>query len=123
MIRALVLGLMVLAGGAATAQQQTAEGDGAVLRALDRMSGGTTDLQVASGTAQTFGKLVVSVEDCRFPSGNPAGNAFAHVTVRSASAAAGAAPLFSGWMVAGSPALNALDDPRYDVWVLRCITS
>ena len=30
---------------------------------------------------------------------------------------------FAGWMIADSPALNALDHPRYDVWVLRCITS
>jgi len=31
-------------------------------------------------------------------------------------------PVFKGWMIASSPALNALDHPRYDVWVLRCIT-
>ena len=30
--------------------------------------------------------------------------------------------IFSGWMLASSPALNALEHPRYDVWVLRCIT-
>ena len=28
--------------------------------------------------------------------------------------------LFDGWMIASSPALSALDHPRYDVWVLRC---
>ncbi|MCR8723207.1 DUF2155 domain-containing protein [Frigidibacter sp. ROC022] len=123
MIRALLLALAVLGTGATTTQQQTTEASGAVLRALDRMSGETTDLEIPSGTAQTYGKLVVSVEDCRFPTGNPAGNAYAHVTITSANPAAGQAPLFSGWMVASSPALNALDDPRYDVWVLRCITS
>ncbi|MEZ5716636.1 MAG: DUF2155 domain-containing protein [Paracoccaceae bacterium] len=31
-------------------------------------------------------------------------------------------PIFTGWMVASSPALNAMDHRRYDVWVLRCIT-
>ncbi len=31
--------------------------------------------------------------------------------------------LFSGWMLASAPALNAMDHPRYDVWALRCITS
>ena len=30
--------------------------------------------------------------------------------------------MFSGWMLASSPALNALEHPRYDVWVVRCIT-
>ena len=28
--------------------------------------------------------------------------------------------VFQGWMVASSPALNALDHPRYDVWALSC---
>ena len=31
-------------------------------------------------------------------------------------------PVFSGWMIASSPALNALDHARYDVWVMRCKT-
>lgn len=30
------------------------------------------------------------------------------------------APLFSGWMFASSPALNALEHPVYDVWVIDC---
>ena len=29
-------------------------------------------------------------------------------------------PRFSGWMFASSPALSALDHPRYDVWVVSC---
>ncbi|MEM8579848.1 MAG: DUF2155 domain-containing protein, partial [Pseudomonadota bacterium] len=28
--------------------------------------------------------------------------------------------LFEGWMLASSPALMALDHPRYDVWVTAC---
>ena len=28
---------------------------------------------------------------------------------------------FQGWMLASSPALNPLDHPLYDVWVLECI--
>ena len=27
---------------------------------------------------------------------------------------------FTGWMFASSPALNALEHPVYDVWVLDC---
>ena len=27
---------------------------------------------------------------------------------------------FYGWMFASSPALSALDHPRYDIWVLKC---
>ena len=28
--------------------------------------------------------------------------------------------VFSGWMFASSPALNPLEHPVYDVWVLSC---
>ena len=115
---ALVLALLPAGVGA---QERVSEGRGAVLRALDKISGALTDLEIVSGQTRAYGRIEVSVEDCRFPTGNPAGNAYAHVTVRSA--AESAEPLFSGWMVAGAPALNALDNPRYDVWVLRCITS
>ena len=31
-------------------------------------------------------------------------------------------PVFVGWMIATSPALSAMDHPRYDVWVLNCVT-
>lgn len=30
------------------------------------------------------------------------------------------APIFEGWMFASSPALNALEHPVYDVWVIDC---
>ncbi|MEL6359838.1 MAG: DUF2155 domain-containing protein [Pseudomonadota bacterium] len=30
--------------------------------------------------------------------------------------------IFSGWMFASSPALNALEHPVYDVWVISCET-
>ena len=31
-----------------------------------------------------------------------------------------AAPLFTGWMFASSPALSAVEHPVYDVWVIDC---
>ncbi|MHA7873299.1 MAG: DUF2155 domain-containing protein, partial [Hyphococcus sp.] len=30
--------------------------------------------------------------------------------------------IFRGWMFASSPALNALEHPVYDVWVIDCAT-
>ena len=93
---------------------------GAVLRALDKVSGETTDIELTSGqNAQVFA-LDVGLTECRFPAGNPAGDAFAYLVIREP--AKGGA-VFTGWMIASSPALSALDHARYDVWVLRCITS
>lgn len=95
-------------------------GSGAVLRALDKVSGETADLELPAGfSGQVFG-LEVGLTECRYPAGNPAGDAFAYLVIRDVDDNSAA---FSGWMVASSPALNALDHARYDVWVLRCMTS
>ncbi len=91
---------------------------GAVLRALDTMSGEARDLRIAPGELVDFGRLTIQMAECRYPEDNPEGDAFAYVVVLERG---DANPSFSGWMVASSPALNALDHARYDVWVLRCI--
>jgi hypothetical protein len=95
-------------------------GQGVVLRGLDKVSGATLDVDLASGgTARVFG-LDVALSECRYPAGNPSGDAYAFLEIHEA---ARADAIFKGWMIASSPALSALDHPRYDIWVLRCITS
>lgn len=110
-----VLALCLL--GAPALAQEGAPGTGAVLRALDRVSGQLTDIEMASGQSARHGYLEIALSDCRYPADNPSSDAFAYVTIRDARQPV---PLFEGWMVASSPALNALDHPRYDVWVMRC---
>ncbi|WP_252731378.1 DUF2155 domain-containing protein [Lentibacter algarum] len=94
-------------------------GTGAVLRGLDKVSGKTTDIELANGTTTEYGRLVISLGECRYPEGNASGDAYAFLTVRDKGATENA---FSGWMVASAPSLNALDHSRYDVWVTRCKT-
>jgi hypothetical protein len=98
----------------------TATGAGAVLRVLDKINGEVMDLTLPNGTGGVAWRIEVELGECRYPAGNPAGDAFAFVTLRQTSAAD---PLFRGWMIASAPALNALDHPRYDVWVIRCTTA
>lgn len=92
----------------------------AVLRGLDKISGETVDLELAVGETAAIGRIAVTLSECRYPADNPAGDAFAYVTV---DAQEREEPQFQGWMIASAPALNALDHPRYDVWVIRCRTS
>lgn len=95
-------------------------GTGALLRALDKVSGKTVDIDMQSGATGQIFNLWVALSDCRYPGNNPTGDAYAFLTINEE----GAEDLqFQGWMVASSPALNALDHPRYDVWVIRCTTS
>lgn len=95
------------------------EAAGGVVRALDKVSGETRDLTIDVGASARFGRVEVLLGECRYPADNPEGDAYAYLVIR-ADGSEGA--VFAGWMIASSPALNALDNARYDVWVLRCIT-
>lgn len=100
----------------ATAQQATTA-PGGTLRVLDKITGRTQDFEFRNGQTQMVGLLAVTMTECRYPSGNRSGDAYALLTIVYNNAAD---PVFRGWMIASSPALNALDHPRYDVWALRC---
>ncbi len=95
-------------------------GKGAILRGLDKVDGHTEDVEIAAGETRQVLGLDVALGDCRYPVDNPTGDAYAYLTIRETGKNE---QLFDGWMIASSPALNALDHRRYDVWVLRCITS
>lgn len=95
-------------------------GSGAVLRGLDKVNAEFQDIEILNGSSVRFERLVIDLGECRYPENNPAGDAYAFLTIRDQGAAE---PVFQGWMLASSPALNALDHARYDVWVLRCKTS
>ena len=108
---------LALAVPVPVAAQQVSSARGAVVRALDKITGETTDLTLDRGVTVPYGQLRIVLGDCRYPSGNPNSDAFALMEIRDTGRAD---PVFRGWMVASSPALHALDHPRYDVWVLRC---
>ncbi len=95
-------------------------GDGVRLKGLDKVSGEVTDIDLGRGETKPIGRIEVTLADCRYPEDNVAGEGFAWLTIRDP---ARDAVLFDGWMVASSPALNALDHPRYDIWVIRCTTA
>ncbi|WP_298936951.1 DUF2155 domain-containing protein [uncultured Ruegeria sp.] len=118
MMRAVLMSLL-LVGTSAAAQQKVQSGPGALLRGLDKVNGQTVDVEMQNGQTQSVFGLDVALGDCRYPVDNPTGDAFAYLTIWDTGKAD---QLFDGWMIATSPALNALDHARYDVWVIRCIT-
>ncbi|MBL8562648.1 MAG: DUF2155 domain-containing protein [Gemmobacter sp.] len=111
------LALMLVAAPAMA--QEVTSAPGGILRWLDKVTGETADIELADGQSALSGRLTIQLDECRYPTANPASDAFAHLTVMEEGQGA---PAFSGWMVASSPALSALEHPRYDVWVLRCLT-
>ncbi len=99
-------------------QVSAAAASGGVLRVLDKINGTLTDLELTNGETEALGSLSVTMGECRYPADNPAGDAFALVSIRSTQ---DETAVFEGWLIASAPALNALDHPRYDVWALRCL--
>lgn len=128
MIRALLA--LVLAGmgpaeaalsaGEIANPQATVAADLVHLRGLDNLNGTARDIDVRVGETVTFGQLEIRAEACRVPRDDPKGDAEAFLQIRDQREPA---PRFSGWMFASSPALSALDHPRYDVWVVSCSIS
>ena len=109
--------VLALAGGPAMAQDFS-DAPGGVLRWLDKLTGQTGDMELAIGQSASNGRLRIQLDSCRYPAANPAADAEAHLTVMDSSKPDA---VFAGWMIASSPALSAMDHPRYDVWVLRCV--
>jgi hypothetical protein len=124
---------------ALTASASTmAQKNQATLRALDKITGRSTDIVVKVGEPVTYGSLRVELKTCfqAPPEEIPESAAFLRIastqpvaveTMEAAVAAKEAPPseaenpiLFSGWMYASSPGLNALEHPVYDIWVIRC---
>ena len=121
-IGACALGLMASAQEIEVPQasERIASADAAALRGLDRVAGSTVEIILEKVATAELGHLVVMLEDCRYPVENPAGEAYAWLDIFDSRADE---VIFSGWMIASSPALNALDHSRYDIWVLNCRTS
>ncbi len=111
--------------------------DTATLRALDKITGRSTDIDVTVDRPIVFGSLQVTLKSCHQtpPELPPESAAFlevdsvkatqANVASREASKDSldeNSERLFSGWMFASSPGLSALEHPVYDIWTIRCTT-
>lgn len=118
-----LLAALTLAAPPLTAQSEAvARAPGAELRLLDKVAGDVEDIALAAGASYASGRLTITLTECRYPVDDPASDAFAYLTIHD-SLLPGTIPVFQGWMIASSPALNALDHARFDVWLLRCTTS
>ncbi len=100
--------------------QQVSEANGAHLRGVDRINGEVFEITLSTGETARMEDMAIQLNSCRYPVGNPAGDAYASLEIWETETGK---YFFVGWMVASSPALSAMDHPRYDIWVMRCMTS
>lgn len=102
------------------ARSEDATGRIAVLRALDKVTARTVDLEVPVDEPVRFGTLIVTVRYCRTRPPEEPPETFAFLEIDEEPDSRAAVRLFTGWMIASSPALNPLEHPVYDVWVVGC---
>jgi len=95
-------------------------GQTVVLQGLDKVTARVQTFEAAIGQTVTFGTLQITVRACdRTPPTEPPESA-AFLDIYEAKQDEQRSDLFHGWMFASSPALNPLEHPVYDVWVLEC---
>lgn len=91
-----------------------------VLRGLDKITAHVSTFTAPIDQMVQFGALQITARSCdkHPPEEVPESSAFLEIV----EARPGEQPqkLFSGWMFASSPALSALENPIYDLWVLDC---
>jgi hypothetical protein len=110
--------IWVLTMGAAQAQR--IENQVAVFATLDKVTARISKLEVPLGETVKFGSLKVTPRVCysRPPTEPPKTTSF--VEVDETQLDGQVKKLFSGWMFAESPGLNAVEHPVFDVWLTDC---
>lgn len=105
---------------AAPVPNQMIERPAAKLQWLDKVTARTSTFTMKVGETKAMSSLRITLRACREnpPIETPESAAFLEVT--EIKPGEQAEPVFSGWMFASSPALSAMENPIYDVWVLGC---
>jgi hypothetical protein len=92
----------------------------AVFAGLDKITGRTFTFYAAIGETVRFGALEVTPRACYTRPPTEATNTDAFVEVDEVTLQKEIKRIFTGWMFASSPGLNAVEHPVYDVWLTDC---
>ncbi len=94
-------------------------GDIAVLQMMDKVTGRVKKVQIPVGNSIQFGELTIQVNKCfrKPPEETPENAAYLNIRYTEQSDN----EVFKGWMFSSNPALSAMEDPVYDIWVVECM--
>jgi hypothetical protein len=112
----LLAGLLSVAPAAA----ETISNPIAAFSGLDKITGRITNFDVYIDETVQFGALQITPRVCytRPPTETQRTSVF--LEVEQVSLKGGTQRIFTGWMFADSPALNSIDHPVYDIWLVDC---
>lgn len=92
----------------------------ATFSGLDKITGRTTTFDVYIGETYQFGSLQVTPRVCYTSSADEAARIDGFVEINEITLGQKIQRIFTGWMFADSPGLNAVEHPVYDVWLKNC---
>ena len=109
-----------LAGTPVPGYSQAHQNPLAVFAGLDKITGRITTFEIPVNEVRRFGALNVYPRICnsRPPTEEPKTTSFVQVDENLLNGQT--RRIFSGWMLAESPGLNAVEHPVYDVWLIGC---
>ena len=95
----------------------------AVFSGLDKITGRITTFDVYVNETVQFGALQVTPKACYSRDQSEAQKIDGFVEVDEITLDRKIRRIFTGWMFAASPGLNAVEHPIYDVWLKDCKTT
>jgi hypothetical protein len=111
---------LVILSASCPAQAERIKNPIALFSGLDKITGVTTSFEVKVGEERQFGFFFVKPNVCftRPITEEPKTASFVQVDVQETDSKR--KRIFSGWMFAESPGLNAIEHPIFDVWLTGC---
>ncbi len=92
----------------------------AILQGLDKVTARISTIEAPIDQPVHFGTLIITARTCQKKPPEEPPESAAFLEIEEEKPGEPAQRLFTGWMFASSPALNALQHPVYDVWVKDC---
>jgi len=117
-MRALALAAALLVASPALAE--TISNPIAAFSGLDKITGRLTNFDVYIDETVQFGALQITPRVCYTRPATETQRTSVFLEVDQVSLKGGTQRVFTGWMFADSPALNAIDHPVYDIWLVDC---
>ncbi|WP_455482335.1 DUF2155 domain-containing protein [Bartonella sp. B35(2025)] len=114
------MGIIVVLSSVSGVQAERVSNGIAVFSGLDKITGRTTRFEVSLGEVYQYGAFQVVPRVCYTNSKDELVRATGFIEVNEVTLDKKVRRIFTGWMFADSPGLNAVEHPIYDVWLKDC---
>ncbi len=111
---------LILLSGSNISYAEDIAANTARMQAMDKITGRVSEIDVPVNGIANFGSFSILVRKCitKSPEETPENTAFVDVVDNYKTDEP--INIFKGWMFSSTPALNAVEHPIYDVWLLKC---